>query len=152
MTAETVAATLHAFVASSGALGASALVDAGTVDVEADGSASLEPPGSPVAEPLDARSAEPLALDVALSPAPPFAVNSATGEVSAPMGVLEAVAEGVRALAASLGDRSVVVVRFGVLDGETPFALAAREGEGMVVVIGDDQYEWPDGDGAPPGR
>jgi hypothetical protein len=53
----------------------------------------------------------------------------------------------VRALAATLGGHSVALVRFPAADGETPFALAAREGEGLVVVIGDDQYQmdlsWP---------
>ena len=52
-----------------------------------------------------------------------------------------------RALAAALGGRSVALVRFPAADGETPFALAARQGEGLVVVIGDEQYEmdpvWP---------
>src|SRR5439155_1159017 len=50
-------------------------------------------------------------------------------------------------LAAALGGRSVALVRFPAADGETPFALAARQGEGLVVVIGDEQYEmdpaWP---------
>ena len=154
MTPEAVAATLRAFVQASGALSASALVEAGTIDVEADGSASLEPPDSPVAEPLDADGAEPLPLGVALTPAPPFDVNAATGEVGAPFGVLEAVARGVRELAAALGGRSVVVVRLPVLDEQTPFAIAAREGDGLVVVIGEEQYAmaegWPDDGATPP--
>src|SRR4051794_32432967 len=118
---EGVAATLRAFVTASGALGASALVEAGTVDVEADGSASLEPAASPVAEPLDATAGKPLALGLEVRALPPFAVDAASGEVSAPLGALEHAAEGVRALAGALGGRSVVVVRFPVVDGETPF-------------------------------
>jgi len=127
------AATLHAYVRASGALGASALIDEGMVEVVAD-------------EPL-ADDAAPLSLDLAVRKLPPFAVNAATGEVSAPLGALEHLADGVRALAGAFGDRSVALVRFPTTDGETPFALAAREGEGLVVVIGDDQYEmasdWP---------
>jgi hypothetical protein len=145
--AETVAATLLAYVSASGALGATAVVDAGTVDVEADGSASLEPPESPVAEPLDAQSAPPLDLGVGVRALPPFEVDAEAGEVTGAMGALEHFADGVRALAATLGGRSVALVRFPATDGETPFALAARDGEGLVVVIGDDQYEmdpgWP---------
>ena len=144
---QTIAATLLRYVRASGALGASALVDAGTVDVEADGSASVEPADSPVAEPLDATAAEPLPLSVAVRELPPLRVDAEAGEVSGPLGALEHLAEGVRALAAALGGRSVALVRFPAADGETPFALAARQGEGIVVVIGDDQYEmdpaWP---------
>ena len=147
MTAEAVAATLRAYVSATGALGATALTEAGTVDVEADGSASLEPAGSPVAEPLDALATAPFALEAEVGPLAPFAVDAERGEVSAQFGALEQAADGVRALAAALGGRSVVVVRFPVLDEDTPFALAAREGEGLIVVIGDEQYEmaadWP---------
>jgi hypothetical protein len=143
----TVAATLWAYVAASGALGASAVVEAGTVDVEADGSASLEPAGSPIAEPLDPHAAPPLNLGLAVRALQPFHVDPEAGEVSGGLGDLEHLAEGVRAVATALGARSVTLVRFPTADGETPFALAAREGEGLVVVIGDEQYEmspgWP---------
>ena len=144
---QAVAATLLGYVRASGALGASALVDEGTIDVDADGSASVEPPGSPVAEPLDPTAGEPLPLPLTVRELPPFRVDAEAGEVSGPLGALEHLAEGVRALAAALGGRSVALVRFPVADGETPFALAARQGEGLVVVIGDEQYEmdpaWP---------
>jgi hypothetical protein len=144
---QTAAATLLAYVSASGALGATAVIEAGTVDVEADGSASLEPPESPLAEPLDAHASAPLGLGVQVRALPPFAVDAEAGEVTGAMGALEHFAEGVRALAAALGGRSVALVRFPATDGETPFALAARDGEGLVVVIGDDQYEmdpsWP---------
>ena len=147
MNAETVAATLYAYVTASGALGATAVVEPGTVDVEADGSASLEPPDSPLAEPLDAQGADALDLGIDVRSLPPFVVDVEAGEVTGAMGALEHFAEGVRALAAALGGGSVVLVRFPAADGETPFALAAREGEGLVVAIGDDQYqmnvEWP---------
>ena len=145
--AGTVAATLLSYVTASGALGATAIVDDGMVDVEADGSASLERPESPLAEPLDAQSAEPLALRLDVRRLRPFVVDVEKGEVTGAMGALEHFAEGVRALAAAVGDGSVVLVRFPATDDETPFALAAREGQGLVVAIGDDQYEmdpsWP---------
>jgi hypothetical protein len=147
VTAEDVAATLLAFVADSGAESATAVVDAGTVDVDADGSASLERPGSPIAEPLDPSVGEPLDLGTEVRRLPAFDVDAASGEVRAPFGALDHLASGLRALAATLGGRSVALVRFPTLDGETPFALAAREGEALVVVIGDEQFEmapeWP---------
>ena len=148
MTAETVAATLLAYVRASGALGATAVVESGTVDVEADGSASLEPHESPLAEPLDAQTSAPLGIGLAVRALPPFRVDAEAGEVTGAMGALEHLAEGVRAVAAALDEGSVVLVRFPVTDGETDFAVAARAGEGLVVVIGDDQYQmdaqWPD--------
>jgi hypothetical protein len=155
MTPEAVAATLRAYVRASGALAAAALVEAGTVEVEADGTGSFEPAGSPMTEPLEPGDAAPLALGIDIEPVPPFAVDEQAGEVNAPIGALERAAEGVRALAAAFGGRSAAVVRFPVLDGETDFAMSAREGEGMVVVIGDDHYQmaegWPGGSGEPPG-
>jgi hypothetical protein len=143
-----VASTLLAYVSASGALGATAIVEAGTVDVEADGSASLEPHESPVAEPLDAHAAQALDLGVEVRSLPPFRVDAEAGEVTGAVGALEHLAEGVRALAVVLGEGSVTLVRFPATDGETPFALAARPGEGLVVAIGDDQYQmdpqWPE--------
>ena len=143
----TVAATLDAFVRATGAEGASAMIPTGIVEVDDEGSASFEPADSPMAEPLDPHDGEPLELGLAVRKLPPFGVNAETGEVSAPMGALEHLAEGIRAIAGALGDNSVALVRFPATDGETPFALAARQGEGLVVVIGDEQYEmdpaWP---------
>ena len=143
----TVAATLEAFVRATGAEGASALIAAGVVEVDDEGSASFEPTDSPMAEPLDPRDGEPLDLGLAVRKLPPFRVTAETGEVSAPMGALEHLAEGIRAVAAAIGGNSVALVRFPATDGETPFALAARQDEGLVVVIGDEQYEmgaeWP---------
>src|SRR4051794_25564024 len=151
----TVAATLRAFVRASGALGATAVVEAGRIEVEPDGAASFEPAGSPVDEPLDAGDAEALELGVEVEAVPPLAVNEAAGEINAPLGILEQAALGVRALATALGEGSVALVRFPVLDGETPFALSARQGEGMIVVIGEDHYRmaegWPSDDAPPPG-
>jgi len=146
MTAEQVAATLLAYLRASGAERASALVDEGTVDVDADGSAAFERHGSPIAEPVDPGGGEPCELDVEVRPLPPFHVDEGAGEVSAPLGALEHLADGVRALARAFGGRSVALVEFPTDDG-TPFALSAREGEGLVVVIGGDSYEmdgaWP---------
>jgi hypothetical protein len=137
VTAEEVAATLLAYVRASGAVRASALVEAGTIDVDGDGSAALERPGSPIAEPLDPGS--PAQLGVEISTLPPFRVDGETGEVAAPFGALEQVAEAVQALARVVGAPAVVLVEYPT-DDETPFALSAREGEGVVVVIGEDSY------------
>ena len=137
MTPETAAALLLAYVRASGALRASAMIEAGTVDADADGSVALERAGSPIAEPLEPGPPAPLGFEV--RSLPPFRVAEATGEVSAPFGALEHLVDGVDALARAIGDNSVVLVEFPT-DDETPFAISAREGEGIVVVIGEDSY------------
>jgi len=137
MTPEAVAATLLAYVRASGALRAAAMVEEGTIDALADGSAALERAGSPIAEPLQPSEAADLGVEV--RELPPFRVAEATGEVSAPFGALEHVADGVAALARAIGEGGVVLVEYPT-DDETPFAISAREGEGLVVVIGEDSY------------
>jgi hypothetical protein len=137
MTPEDVAALLLAYVRASGALRAGAMIGAGTVDVDADGSVALERAGSPIAEPLEPGPAADLGFEV--RSLPPFRVAEATGEVSAPLGALEQVADGVAALARAIGGDSVVLVEFPT-DDETPFAVSAREGVGIVVVVGEDSY------------
>jgi hypothetical protein len=137
MTPADVAATLLAHVRASGALRAAAMIEEGTVDAYADGSTAFQRAGSPVDEPIDPGEAAGLGLEV--RPQPPFRVNAATGEVAAPLGALEHVAEAVQALARTFGGRSVVLVEYAT-DDDTPFALSAREGEGLVAVIGDDRY------------
>lgn len=143
----TVAATLLAYVQASGALMATAAVDGGTVTVDATGDALAERSDAPGPEPVDAGGAEALELGFTPRTLPPMAVDAVRGEISGPLGALEHLAGGVLALAAALGGRSVALVQFPTADEETPFALSAREGEGMVVVIGDEQYEmspeWP---------
>ena len=137
MTPADVAATLLAYVRASGALRAVAMLEEGTVDAYADGSVAFEPAGSPLAEPLEPGDAADLGVEVRALP--PFRVREATGEVAAPLGALEHVAQAVEAIARLLGGRSVVLVEYET-DDDTPFALSAREGEGLVAVIGEDRY------------
>ena len=63
------------------------------------------------------------------------------------MGALEHLAEGVRGAGGGARRTAASCSSVPRTDDETPFALAAREGEGLVVVIGDDQYQmdlsWP---------
>jgi hypothetical protein len=139
MTAETAAATLLAYVRATGAERASAIVEAGIVDVAAPDVAFLQRTEEHEPEALD--PGEALELGVETEPLPPFRVDVERGEVDAPLGALERFADGVRALARALGPGTVALVAAPTSDG-TPFALSAREGEGLVVVIGDDQYPW----------
>jgi hypothetical protein len=82
-------------------------------------------------------------LPVEAPHAPPgtaMTVDAVTGEVAAPIGVLPALAEGVLALATALGGRSVVTAEFATRDPETPFTLAARAGEDVVLAVGDEHF------------
>lgn len=138
---EAVAATLLFYVRASGALEASAVAEDGAlVEVGASGSASVERIGG-VSEPLDPAAALAADLGVRVRALPPVEVDAATGQVGAPLGGLQHMADGVRALARALGPAAVALVRFPTVDGVTDFAISAREGDGLVVVIGDDQYE-----------
>ena len=139
---ETIAATLLAYLSQSGALSASAATPAAIVDAE-PGVAQVQRPEDEDPVPLDPGDAAPLEVTVTADDLPPFKVDQQTGEVSAPFGTLERFADDVRALARALGEHAVALVAAPTSDG-TPFALSAREGEGMVVVIGDETYPWED--------
>jgi len=146
MELEQVGATLRAYVAASGALQAVAAVTDGIVTCDALGTVvvQLDPDDEPA--PLDVGDAQPVPIGMELKQLPPFAVDAAAGEVSGPLGGLEHVAEGLLALSRALGPPSVAFTWPPTTD-ETPLVLSAREGDGVVIVIGEEQYEmdesWP---------
>jgi hypothetical protein len=144
---ETVAATLLSYVRASGALVATAAIPGATVTVDLNGDVLAEREDAPGPQPVDASAAAPLDLGLQVRELPPMDVDPVTAEVRGMIGALEHLAEGVSALARALGGRSVALVQFPTVDEETPFALSAREGEGTIVVVGDEQYEmavgWP---------
>jgi hypothetical protein len=78
---------------------------------------------------------------------PPFDVDAAAGEIAGPIGGLEHLARAVRALAQQLGGRSVAMAQFETTTPGLALSISAREGEPLVVAIGDDEYEmdpgWP---------
>jgi hypothetical protein len=80
-----------------------------------------------------------------LRPAPPSAVamDPDTGELEAPLGVVQNLARGVLALATAFGGRSVASVDFPTRDPSVPVTIAAREGEPLVVAAGDRRFELP---------
>lgn len=139
-----VAAALRSYVARSGALRASAAIGEGIVSCDDAGAVTLQrtEDAEPVA--VDPAGARPAPLDAEPRRLPPFAVDAIAGEVSGPLGGLEHVAEGVLALARTLGSPSVALAWMPTTDG-TRLAISARPGEGVVVVIGDEQYEMEEG-------
>jgi len=88
----------------------------------------------------------PLAL-AAVRPVPASAVrvDDATGEVGAPIGAVEHLADAVVDLARVFGGRSVASADFPTADPALPLRIAARPGEPVLLEIGETQYELPGG-------
>jgi hypothetical protein len=109
----------------------------GAVEITEDGETLAVAPTTPP-------GAAPRALPD-LRPAPPSAVSMdpETGELEAPLGVVQNLARGVLALASAFGGRSVASVDFPTRDPALPVTIAAREGEPLVVAAGDRRFELP---------
>ena len=137
-----VAATLRSYVSRSGTLQAVAATPAGLVTCDATGLVTLQEPDSdedPVE--LDWRTAEPLELGVEVRRLPAFDVDAERGEVTSVIGGLEHVADGVAALATAFGAPNVVLVWLPTAEPERTLVISGREGEGLVVVIDDEQFD-----------
>lgn len=142
-------ATVRAFCEASGAQRVAVLLDTG----DGEGTAIECEPGAPaVLTTADGESLEvpasagaPAAardLDVPLAPpGTAVEVDLALDRVSAPVGVLPSLADGVLALARALGGRSVATAEFATSDPERPLTVAARDGEGVVLAVGDEHFE-----------
>jgi len=95
-----------------------------------------------------AAAAAPIAL-APVRPAPATAIraDAITGEIAAPIGVVEHLADAVLDLARAFGGRSVVSADFATADADLPLTLAARPGEPVLVGIGEGEFELPGGAG-----
>jgi hypothetical protein len=140
-----IGATLRSYVSRSGALQAVAATEHGIVTCDDTGAVTVQEHEDAESVPVEWRGSEAADLGVELRRLPPFFADATAGEVSGPIGGLEHVAEGLLALARVLGPPSVAVAWLPTRDGETTLAISAREGEGLVVVIGDEQYEMEEG-------
>lgn len=94
----------------------------------------------PHATPLDAAPPDDL---LPVPPLPPFEVSALEGTLTGPLGGVEAAARAVTRLAERLPGRSVAVAFYPTDDPELPLGIAARAGEGVVLALGDDQFELP---------
>ncbi len=81
--------------------------------------------------------------DVRAIPHTAIRLDLQTGELSAPIGAIEHLADSLKALAGGFGGRSVATAVFPTRDPDIPIAIAAREGEPAVLTAGDEQYELP---------
>jgi hypothetical protein len=141
-------ATVRAFAARSGAERVVLLVDpgdgstatmldwsAGTLELtDQDEAYAIDHPVAAQPRPLpDLRPPPPTALSV----------DAETGELEAPIGAITNLGQAVLALAAAFGGRSVATAEFATRDPETPITIAAREGEPLVLAVGDRRFVLP---------
>jgi hypothetical protein len=75
------------------------------------------------------------------TPSSAISIDTLTGELSAPIGTIDHLAEAVLQLATAFGGLTVASAEFATSDPGTPITLAAREGERVVLAAGDEQFE-----------
>jgi hypothetical protein len=141
-------ATVRVFRERSGANHVSLLVEAAhgeTVMVECDATGAIEiTEGDDVAL-IGANEAIPGPIralpDIRPIPATAIHLDAITGELAAPIGTVDHLAEIVLALASAFGGLTVAAAEFATHDPSLPITFAAREGEPVVLSAGDEQYE-----------
>jgi hypothetical protein len=79
--------------------------------------------------------------DIRPTPASAIRLDEITGELAAPLGTIDHLAEIVLALASTFGGLTVATAEFATSDPQLPITFAAREGERVVLAAGDTQYE-----------
>jgi hypothetical protein len=85
---------------------------------------------------------EPFPLEIPrAAPATAVEVDLDADRILAPVGVLPALADGVMSLARALGGRTIATADFPTRAPEQPMTIAARDGEGVVVAVGETQFE-----------
>ena len=144
-------ATVRAFGERSDAGRVVLLIDRGDddpptmIDREADGSIELTDAAEPVTIPAHALvPAEPRGLPE-LRPAPPASIRAdpETGELAAPIGAIANLGYGVLGLARAFGGRSVASADFATHDPQLSMTIVAREGEPLLLAVGDGRFELP---------
>jgi hypothetical protein len=76
-------------------------------------------------------------------PATALVVDPDSGELEAPLGTIANLAEAVLGLASAFGGRSVATAEFATRDPRLPITLAGREGEPLVLAVGDRRFVLP---------
>jgi hypothetical protein len=136
-----VVVALRDFLHRSGALRAVAAVDHAVVDCPRFAPVEVERDGHIVALPHgQALDAKPPALPPFDQP-PPFEIDPEHGEVRAPLGNLEALGTAVRALACALSPGAVVVASFATTTPGMLLSVSARDGEPVVIALGEEIFE-----------
>ncbi len=121
---------------------ATVMLDCGpdlTVEVTEGEASWTVPPGTPA--PGDPR---PLP-DIRPAPASSLRADPETGELVAPLGAVANLSESVLGLARAFGGRSVASADFATHDPRLPMTIVAREGEPLLLAIGDGRFALPHG-------
>lgn len=139
------AAVLREFIHRSGALRVSALLDRGEDPPAVMETGRLSPLLVSEGQHLRRMAhTQELAVTLPALPEvrqlPAMDVNADTGQVTGVLGGLEHLAGAVRGLAELLGGRTAVAAEFESTDPETPLGLVARQGEAVVVMLGDEAF------------
>ncbi len=146
--------TLRAFTRASGAVATVLMLDQGegtpplVVECPASGPVVLSEGEDVVRLDADLLAAEPLELPFVRA-LPPFEVDvdAIRAEITGPLGGIEHHGRAVRELVGLFPGRSVLTATWETTDAETPLHLAARTGDSLVLVLGEEQFElaadWP---------
>ena len=144
-------ATVRAFAARSEALRVVLLLDLGDeqepamLDAGTGGALVLTDEGEahevPAAMPVPA----PARALPEIRPAPSSALKAdpLTGELAAPIGAIANLGGAVLGLARAFGGRSVASAEFATQDTDLPMTIVAREGEPLLLAVGDGRFELP---------
>lgn len=77
-----------------------------------------------------------------LGPYPPFELGP-DGQVAGMIGALDGLADALSRVAEAIGGEAVVACDLATNDASTPLGVAARAGEPVVVLLGDEAFELP---------
>ena len=144
-------ATVRAFVARSEALRVVLLLDLGDaeepamLDAEPGGAIELTDEGDPHPVPAAMPVPAPPRTLPEIRPAPASALKAdpVTGELAAPIGAIANLGHAVLGLARAFGGRSVASAEFATQDPDLPMTIVAREGEPLLLAVGDGRFELP---------
>jgi hypothetical protein len=142
-------ATVRAFAEGTGAERVMLLLDAGDPGapllVEHVAGGTLEVTEGDATMPCEPEpGTRPLPLpDLRAVPASAISADPDTGEIVAPLGSIQLLADSVLALARTVGGRSVATATFPTADRATPLTLAAREGEDVVLDLAGRHFSLP---------
>jgi hypothetical protein len=141
-------ATVREFLARSEALRVVLLVDRdppAMLDAAPGGAIELTDEGEPYDVPAEMPvPAPPRALpDIRPTPSSALKADPVTGELAAPIGAIANLGHAVLGLAGAFGGRSVATAEFATHDPDLPMTIVAREGEPLLLAVGEGRFELP---------
>ena len=109
----------------------------GTVELTQGESQWTVPPTAPIPAPP-----RPLP-EIRPAPSSSLRADPESGELIAPLGAVANLSESVLGLAKAFGGRSVASADFATYDPELPITIVAREGEPLLLAMGEGRFELP---------